>query len=118
MLRDFFLGFIRIHILHHASEEPVYGTALQQELARHGYQLSPGTLYPVLHSLEQAGYLRKTERVVGGRVRKYYTITPEGEQVLAEARLKVRELVEEVVEGQGTKGIGKEPISPGQGVGV
>jgi DNA-binding PadR family transcriptional regulator len=56
VLREFFLGFIKIHILHHAGEEPVYGLALIAELQRHGYVLSPGTLYPVLHQLEEAGY--------------------------------------------------------------
>ena len=62
MLRDFFLGFIKIHILHHAAQEPVFGLALIRELARHGYDLSPGTLYPVLHGLESAGYLQRKGR--------------------------------------------------------
>ena len=101
MLRDLFLGFIRIHILHHAALEPVYGAAMQRELARHGYDVSPGTLYPVFHGLEAAGYLLKSERVVKGRVRKYYTITGEGKKVLEEARAKARELAYEVVEGEG-----------------
>jgi DNA-binding PadR family transcriptional regulator len=64
MLRQFFLGFIKLHILHHADEEPVYGLALIAEPRRHGYELSPGTLYPVLHQLERAGYLRRVNRVV------------------------------------------------------
>lgn len=101
MLRDLFLGFIRVHILHHAAIEPVYGVALQRELARHGYHVSPGTLYPVLHDLEASGYLQKTQCLVGGKVRKYYTITDEGRAILAEARVKVRELVREVLEGEG-----------------
>jgi DNA-binding PadR family transcriptional regulator len=101
MLRDFFLGFIKIHILHHAEQEAVYGLALIQELARHGYTLSPGTLYPVLHSLEQDGYLVSEERVVQGKVRKYYTLTEAGRRALVEARQKIKELVDEVLEGQG-----------------
>jgi len=101
MLRDFFLGFIRIHILHHAAQEPVYGLALLQELSRHGYELSPGTLYPVLHGLEQAGYLSRTNQVVGGKIRKYYVITEEGRKVLEEATQKIGELVGEVLEGEG-----------------
>lgn len=52
MIRDFFLGFVKIHILHHAEQEPVYGLALIEELRRHGYTLSPGTLYPILHQLD------------------------------------------------------------------
>ncbi|MBI3972982.1 MAG: helix-turn-helix transcriptional regulator [Chloroflexi bacterium] len=101
MLRDFFLGFVKIHILHHAAQAPVYGLALIEELRRHGYELSPGTLYPVLHSLEAAGYLRREDRVVGGKVRKYYAATDEGRRALADARAKIWELVDEVLEGHG-----------------
>ena len=101
MLRDFFLGFVRIHILHHAANEAVYGLALMEELRRHGYELSAGTLYPVLHGLAADGYLAVERRVVGGKVRKYYTITSEGRQLLDEAQAKVAELVEEVIEGRG-----------------
>jgi DNA-binding PadR family transcriptional regulator len=111
MLRDFFLGFIKIHILHHAEQEPVYGLALIQELARHGCTLSPGTLYPVLHSLEKDGYLASEERVVQGKVRKYYTITTEGSRALVEARHKIRELVDEVLEGQGPPRLSDLPNS-------
>src|SRR2546428_12177882 len=82
MLRDFFLGFVKIHILHHAAQEPVFGLALIRELSRHGYQLSPGTLYPVLHGLERAGYLQCEARVVQGKIRKYYRTTPHGAQAL------------------------------------
>jgi DNA-binding PadR family transcriptional regulator len=100
MLRQFFLGFVKIHVLHHAGEEPVYGLALIAELRGHGYDLSPGTLYPVLHELEKAGYLRRLDRVVGGKVRKYYVITRRGAQALADARAKITELVGEVLESR------------------
>ena len=98
MLRDFLLGFIKIHVLHHAAHEPIYGVAMIAELARHGYDLSPGTLYPLLHSLQEQGYLAREDRVVEGRVRKYYTITDEGSAALQEAKLKIAELVHEVLE--------------------
>ena len=98
MLREFFLGFIKIHILHHAGEEPVYGLALISELRRHGYELSPGTLYPVLHQLEKAGYLRRLNRVVAGKVRKYYLLTGRGGEALGDARAKIVELVGEILE--------------------
>ena len=101
MLREFFLGFIKIHILHHAAQEPVFGLALIRELARHGYQLSPGTLYPVLHGLAREGYLQCEVRVVQGKVRKYYRTTPRGHQALDEARAKIQELVGEVLRGEG-----------------
>jgi DNA-binding PadR family transcriptional regulator len=94
--RNFFLGFIRLHILFHASQEPVYGLDMIRELARHGYNLSPGTLYPVFHRLESDGFLQSEKRVVGGKVRKYYTITAAGRQALSEAEIKARELIGEL----------------------
>jgi DNA-binding PadR family transcriptional regulator len=105
MLRNFFLGFIKIHILHHAAHAPVFGLALIRELARHGYEVSPGTVYPILHELERAGYVQREDRVVGGKVRKYYRATPLGEQVLSEARAKIRELVAEVLHGEGPRAL-------------
>ncbi len=101
MIRDFFLGFIKIHILHHAALEPIYGVALIEELGRHGYEVGPGTLYPILHGLEAEGLLKREDRIVAGHRRKYYTATEEGLEALAEAREKIRELVEEVLEGRG-----------------
>ena len=98
MLREFFLGFVKIHILYHAAEEPVYGLELIEELARHGYDLSPGTLYPTLHRLQEQGYLAREDRVVGGRRRKYYNITDKGQAALTEARHRIAELVGEVLE--------------------
>ncbi len=97
MLRDFFLGFIKVHILHHAAEGEVYGLALIDELRHHGYDVSAGTLYPVLHQLETDGYLARTDRVVNGKVRKYYVATPRGSAMLKSARKQIRELVDEVV---------------------
>lgn len=98
MLRAFFLGFIKVHILHHAAKEPVYGLWLIEELGHHGYKLSPGTLYPILHKLEQENYLQSHAENVDGKVRKYYRITPEGLDALAEIKGKMHELVEEVLE--------------------
>ncbi len=98
MIKDFVLGFIRIHILYHALKEPIYGLDFIQELSRHGYQISPGTLYPTLHDLEQKGYLEPEKKVVGGKVRKYYRITSKGETALYEAYIKARELWEEIRE--------------------
>lgn len=98
MLREFFLGFIKIHILYHASREPVFGLDLIRELERHGYHLSPGTLYPLLHNLEELGYLRREEQVVNGKVRKYYVATPRGRRALARARRQIVELMAEVIE--------------------
>jgi DNA-binding PadR family transcriptional regulator len=90
------LGFIRVHVLHHANQEPIYGAGISAELERHGYRLSWGTLYPLLHNLTAEGFLAREERVVEGKVRKYYTITPLGRQALDEARAKALELVNEI----------------------
>jgi len=98
LAREFFLGFIKIHILYHASKEPIYGVEIAEELARHGYRVSPGTLYPTLHRLEKEGYLESFSKVVDGRVRKYYQATARGKLVLEQSREKIRELVTEVIE--------------------
>ena len=98
--REFFLGFIKIHILYHAAKEPIFGVAIAEELARHGYNVSPGTLYPVLHRLEKEGYLESSSRLVNGKVRKYYQATPAGKRALEKSKKKIKELVTEVIEGK------------------
>jgi DNA-binding PadR family transcriptional regulator len=98
LFRDLLLGFVKIHVLHHAALEPIYGSGISAELERHGYRLSWGTLYPLLHNLEAAGFLAREERVVDGKVRKYYGITPVGRRALDEARRMALELVEEITE--------------------
>jgi len=100
ILRDVFLGFIRIHVLHHAAEEPIFGQEMMEELERHGYEVSPGTIYPLLHSLEAAGLLRSRQELVDGRNRKYYRTTRAGNALLARLRSQVVELVHEVVPGR------------------
>ncbi len=98
ILRRLFLGFIQVHILYHAQQEPVYGTFMINELKNHGYDISAGTLYPIIKNLADAGLLKKTDRVIAGKVRKYYTITPAGTKVLNEAKEKAGELVREIRE--------------------
>lgn len=95
---DLLSGFVRIHILHHAAESEVYGQWLIEELARHGYRISPGTLYPMLQAMEERGYLASHEDSDGrlGRRRKVYTVTAEGRRGLALARERLRELTGEV----------------------
>lgn len=98
VIRHFFNGFIRLHVLYHASKEPVYGAEITEELVRHGYRLSQGTLYPTLHLLEELGYLRSRTEVVAGKRRKYYRATEAGRRILTDAQGKLLELVSEVVE--------------------
>jgi PadR family transcriptional regulator, regulatory protein PadR len=94
--RDLFWGFVKLHILHHAGREAVYGLGLIEELSRHGYRLSPGTLYPILHALEQEGLLACETRVVEGKLRKYYHLTATGRNALSEGRKKARDLLKEI----------------------
>ena len=98
MFRELFLGFIRVHILYHASLGPVCGLDLIKELESHGYHVSPGTMYPMLAKLEEGGLLVYEKINVEGRIRKYYKITGPGVRVLEEARVKVRELARELLE--------------------
>ncbi len=96
MIREFFLGFIRLHLIHHAAEGKIFGLEMIRELARHGYDLSPGTIYPILHNLEKEGYLDSVKEVVNGKIRKYYTATEKGRAALAEAVDKTAELLAEI----------------------
>ena len=96
ILRKFFLGFIQIHILHHAKKEPFYGVWMMAELAEHGYDMSPGTLYPLLHGMQSSGLLLREDRTVDGKIRKYYTISDLGVEVLNEAKTKAGELFREI----------------------
>jgi PadR family transcriptional regulator, regulatory protein PadR len=89
--------FIKLHVLHHASEQPVYGLWLIEELAEHGYHVSPGTLYPLLHSLEQSELLKSYNEVHDGKIRRYYKITPNGRRQLKKAKLQLIELMREIL---------------------
>jgi PadR family transcriptional regulator, regulatory protein PadR len=96
VIRKLFLGFMQIHILHHAKKEPFFGSWMIEELQEHGYQISPGTLYPILHNLESEGLIEKEEKLVDSKIRKYYKITERGIEVLEEARKKAYELFKEI----------------------
>jgi PadR family transcriptional regulator PadR len=100
MKYDLFKGLIRLHILYHASKEELYGLWIIEELRRHEYNLSPGTLYPILHKMEERGYLKSEKELVRGKIRRLYRITPEGEDLLKEARIKVKELFGEMFEDE------------------
>src|ERR1035441_8375359 len=98
--RDLYSGLIRLHILHHEVEEPIFGFGMIEELARHGYRISAGSLYPLLHGLEKKGYLRSTEERNGKSLRKVYRAPPLGKKALEAAKSKVRELFREVIAGK------------------
>lgn len=96
--RELYAGLIRLHILHHACEEPIHGIGIIKELTRHGYKLSPGTLYPILHGLEAKGYLRSSKERSGRELRRFYRATAMGRKALKAAKVKVRELFGELLE--------------------
>lgn len=98
VLRRLFLGFIRLHILYHADKEAISGMELMEELRHHGYEVGPGTMYPMLHQMLEAGLLTSTEKVVAGKRRKNLKITPAGRRLLRNARTKLRELASEVLD--------------------
>jgi len=97
-MREIDLAFIKLHILYHASQEEIYGVGLVEELARHGYKLSFGTLYPTLAKMVRMGLLTFEARTVNHKQRKYYRIMPKGLKELEKIKAKIRELYKEVIE--------------------
>ena len=93
-------GFVRLHVLNHASTGPIFGAGIIERLAFHGYVLSPGTLYPILHGLERDGFLRSRGEVIGKKRRRIYEITAEGERTLILSRVRLWELFKEVFEDE------------------
>lgn len=98
--QELYTGLVRLHVLHHAAEEPIFGLGMIQELGRHGCTLGPGTMYPLLHAKEGRGWLRADQQLVSGHNRKVYVATAAGRNALAQARGYVRELFEEMCEGK------------------
>jgi len=97
-LQRILAGFIRLHILHHAAEDAVYGHWMMEELREHGYRISPGTLYPMLRGLERDGLLQAEGDPKIPR-KRLYRITPSGKEAICEARERLRELFHEVDAG-------------------
>lgn len=97
LVRDFLRGAVPVHVLHHAIEEEIHGAWMTAELTRHGYHISPGTLYPLLHRMETAGLLTSRAATSAGRVRRLYSTTPAGREALAAVQLVITELVSEVL---------------------
>jgi DNA-binding PadR family transcriptional regulator len=98
MERYLYTGLIRLHLLHHAAEGPIFGQEMINELGRHGYRLSAGTLYPILHGMERQGLLRSRSTQNHGRVRRMYRATSAGRKALILARRRVKELFGEMFE--------------------
>lgn len=95
---EFFSSFIKIHVLHHCLKEEIYGAWMIEELEEHGYKISPGSLYPMLRSLEERGLIKSREVQDGKVKKKYYRITPKGKRELSEAKVKLKELIGEILD--------------------
>jgi PadR family transcriptional regulator PadR len=98
--KSLYSGLIRLHVLHHACEGEIFGLDMIEELSRHGYKMSPGTMYPILHGLEKRGYLKSTPFHSGRARRRVYRATPAGRKALKAAKQRVRELFGELIEGR------------------
>jgi DNA-binding PadR family transcriptional regulator len=96
-VREFLRGAVRLHVLHHAAEGEIHGAWMADELAHHGYRISPGSLYPTLHKMEAEGLLTSRQIVVDGRMRRCYRATRIGRKELAQAKVQLRELANEVL---------------------
>jgi DNA-binding PadR family transcriptional regulator len=96
-MREFLRGAVQLHILHHAALGEIHGAWMAEELARHGYAISPGSLYPTLHKMEADGLLLSHSQVVAGRPRRSYSITAAGQRALKETTAQLRELASEVL---------------------
>jgi DNA-binding PadR family transcriptional regulator len=99
LIREVLLNFWKIHILHHAAEGKVYGQWMIGELRRHGYDISPGTLYPLLRRMESHGWLRPVRKaIVNIHSRREYRLTKLGAEALDLIRAQLGELCREVLE--------------------
>jgi PadR family transcriptional regulator PadR len=99
--REILIGFWKVHILHHAGEGPVVGQWMLNELREHGYEVSPGTLYPLLRRMEKTGWLRsRSDKAAGPKARREYFLTPAGREALKEVLSYLRELKGEVLKGK------------------
>lgn len=115
-------ALVRLHVLHHATHDPIYGQGIMEELAHHGYRLGPGTLYPILHGMERDGLLRSSVEKAGRSSRRVYVVTPAGRKSLQQGKKGVWELFTELFEDELSQeprlraaGGGKEANDQGNG---
>ena len=97
---DLLSGLVELHVLYHAVQDEVFGLGLIEELQRHGYRISPGTLYPLLHRLRHRGYLKMREVRLGRTRRRLYRATAKGRSALLAVHRQLRELIGELEEGR------------------
>jgi DNA-binding PadR family transcriptional regulator len=108
VLRHLSLGFIRLHVLYHAGKESICGVELMDELRHHGYEVGPGTIYPMLHQMEAKGLLACEEELLNGKRRKNFRATAKGRKLLDQARARLRELASEVLDDKDARQLRKK----------
>ena len=94
--RDFLRGFVKLYTLWRASKEDVYGVQILNEMAGLGFKLSPGTLYPTLAAFLKERDVKVYKKIVNGKVRKFYRLTPKGRRELDEVRERLKVLMRQV----------------------
>lgn len=67
-------------------KEPMYGYNLVKKLNDHDIPMDANTLYPLMRRLEGQGLLKSQWETGEGKPRKYYQITPEGQEVLEKTK--------------------------------
>ena len=110
--QELLAGFVRMHILHHAAKDGLYGQWMIEELAHHGYKISAGTLYPMLHGMERKGYLKSLKKRDGKTYRRFYRATPLGRKALTLVRTRLNELFDEVAKKRRKRA--KQAKKPGE----
>jgi DNA-binding PadR family transcriptional regulator len=108
ILRHLLLGFIRLHVLYHTDKEPICGVELMEELQHHGYDVGPGTIYPMLHQMEADGLLTCKDEILNGKRRKNFRATATGRKLLNQARGKLKELASEVLDDKDARQMRKK----------
>ena len=76
------------------SEKDMYGYEMIETLrerSQNVFEMKAGTLYPLLHTLEEKQLLTVYEQEVNGKVRKYYSITKEGRKTLEQKQKEWKE---------------------------
>ena len=92
--RSLVSGSMGMLILRLLSEKDMYGYEMIDTLKKRSenvFELKAGTLYPLLHGLEEKQFLNSYEQEVLGKVRKYYQITPEGRKHLEQKKEEWKE---------------------------
>lgn len=85
--KELMKGSSEVLVLAVLTDEPLYGYEIAKRIKKQSedvFDMGEGTLYPILHKLEEGGYLASTWQEAEGRKRKYYQLTRSGKALLKE----------------------------------